>query len=471
MHTPSHKGVASGSGRVASLERAVLPWDVPTADVSENPLSPRGYLRDAQRLAAQLFGAAECAFLVNGATMGVHAMLLAAVRPGDTVVVTRHAHWSTFGALSLVGALPAYLPCRQSTSLGFIPPSLRDIRTCVSRHPKARAIVLSQPTYYGVGRPLDDVGVFCKERGIALLVDEAHGAHLPFLPNGHLRPALEAGADLVVHSLHKSLGSLVGTAQILRSATSQVSRERLFRALNLLLSTSPSHLLLASIDLVRRRVAAEGRQEYSRACSKASRLKQSLARLRRIRVVSASDDPLLKGCRSDPLRVIVDVSGLGMTGRAVERALMTDWRVTPEFADGQTVGFIVAPTDHEEWYLRIAAGFEQLSRGRVNKSAHKKLRYATPPVAPVITPPREAVFGASETVSLDDALGRIAAEHITAYPPGIPVIRPGELFTHNVVRYCKSIGQVAACVVASDASLKSVQVLHIERKVSHGPLK
>jgi arginine/lysine/ornithine decarboxylase len=430
-------------------------------DETDHLFHPQGALAEAQRLAAALYGAAETFYLTNGSTIGVQAMILAAVAPGEKILLARSFHLSAFSALVLGGAIPVYLPSRWLDVAGPIPPTLDEIAQCVQAHPDIRAIFLVHPSYYGLGRFPEELVAFCRQRRIVLLVDEAHGAHLTLLPPGSLLSALAYGADVVVQSVHKTLGSLVGTAQLHRAHGSRVPAERLQRALNLLQSTSSNYLLLASLDLARRWAWQSGRQAFRDAVRSCSALRTKLRQIPGIRPLEPADVPELAGCAADPTRLVVDVSGLGFPGVALETLLQEEFQIGVEFCDQRNAVFVLGPGDAEEAYIRLERAFWQLRKVRPPQEtlAHGSL----PPlvVPPLALFPREAAFCPGTRVALSAAVGRVCGELITVYPPGIPLICPGEQFTTEVVAVCEELRARNVGVFASDGSLATVTVLDL----------
>ncbi|HEY1349663.1 MAG TPA: hypothetical protein VGF67_08575 [Ktedonobacteraceae bacterium] len=463
LHTPGHKGVFAPQGLEAFLTPLGLACDLPAMDETDHLFHPQGPLAQAQRLAADLYGAAETFYLSNGSTIGVQAMILAAVAPGEKILLTRSFHLATFSALVLSGAIPVYLPARWLDVAGPIPPTLAEIAQCVQAHPDIRAIFLVHPSYYGLGRFPEELVAFCRQRNLLLLVDEAHGAHLKLLPPGFLLSALDYGADVVVQSVHKTLCSLVGTAQLHLAHGSRVSAERLQRALNLLQSTSSSYLLFASLDLARRWAWQSGRQAFQDALRSCSALRAQLQMIPGIRPLEPADVPELAGCGFDPTRLVVDVSGLGFAGVQLETLLQEEFQIGVEFCDQRNAVFVLGPGDAQDAYARLVRAFWKLAEARRPQKtlAHASLRPLIVP--PLALFPREAALRPGTRVPLPQAAGRVCGELITVYPPGIPLICPGERFTPEVVEMCEELRARDVSVFASDSSLATVTVLDLVR--------
>lgn len=460
LHTPGHKGRRFLPGLSRWLTEEGLACDLPAMDETGNWLATRGPLAAAQRDFAAECGSAQTWFLANGSSSGVHAMLLASVGPGDAVLLSRHSHLSAFAALVLSGAAPVYLPARWSAAAGPVPPDGDEVARALEADPRIRAVLLTSPSYYGIGRPLAAVARACRRRGVPLLVDEAHGAHLPFLPPAPdlLGSALGAGADLVVQSPHKTLGSLVGTACLHRTRGGLVAPERVQAALALVTSTSPSYLLLASLDLCRRWLATRGRAELARAVARARRLREAIRALEPLRPLGPGAAGLPADVRFDPLRLVVDVSGTGLSGHDAERHLLASANLLDEFADEANVVCVLGPADPPAVLARLLRAFDALRRG-----ARGRGRPPAPPscwpLPPQALTPRAACSRPSEAVPLAEARGRIVAEPVCQYPPGIPWLVPGERVGRELVERLREARRQPCHFTTADASLRTLRVV------------
>ena len=293
-----------------------------------------------------------------------------------------------------------------------------------------------------------------------LLIDEAHGSHLRFLPQGGPQPALDAGADVVVQSCHKTLGSLVGTAMLHVGHESRVDAGRLRETLNLLQSTSPNYLMLASLDAARRHMWRHGREIFADAVGEAEALARELAALPGISVLDVGDRPDFSEYRQDPLRLVVNVARTGWKGYDVERLLRLEHQVEDEFADYFNVVLVLSPNDDPAARHRLLEGFRSVSRQPLKREDSAELadsHFLQPPIPPLVLSPREAVLGPTRVVPLENALGRAAAETITFYPPGIPLIMPGEEITADTVDVCRQLLAAGAHCYASDTSLGTIK--------------
>lgn len=481
FHTPGHK---QGAGAHALLRELVtetgLREEVSLMDELDDLHEPRGCLKDAQDLAAALYGADAAFFAVNGTTGAIHAMLLAALLPGDAVLVPRNAHRSVFGGLVLADARPIYIEPEVDEALGIAHGlSVEAVRDACSRHPEARALFLVSPTYYGVASDVRSIAEIVHEAGMTLLVDEAHGAHLAFfeeLPEA----AMAAGADLVAQSTHKLLGAMTQASLLLLRET-RVEKERVQRAMRLLTTTSPNYLLMASLDIARLQMAEAGAAYLARAVGLARELRREINGIAGLFCFGEERMGGAGAFALDPLKITVTVTGLGLTGAEAARILRRAYKIEAELFDARNVLFLLTYADTEASAARLLAALRALAKdaadagrtaqtamliqppaGRaasrtVEKCASEVLLPAAPPLALM---PREAFYRRAVSCPLHDATGRIAAETIAFYPPGIPVICTGEVFTADVCRYMEAMRAAGLKVTgAADATLRTVRVV------------
>ena len=481
LHTPGHKGGRFAPPELVALwGQRVFDYDLPAMTATDNTLHPTHCVKEAQELAAELFGAAATFYLGGGATTGIAAMILAAVPPGGTILLPRNVHRSVAAALVLSGARPRFMAHEVLPECGALGVTAATVeKELVSAavdggaKPQAAgavacglAVLLTRPTYYGLGRELHDVAAVCRRHGAPLLVDEAHGPHLRFLPEGWLTPALDGGADLVAQSCHKTLGSLVGTAQVHVGRRSPVSAAQVRDALNLLQTTSPNYLQLASLDANRRYMVREGAALFSQAVEEAQRLTRAINQLPGLRVLSTADDPRLADHRRDPLRLVVNVAGAGWTGYEVELLLRNQYRIEDELADWFNIALVLSPHEDPAALDRLLASLKEVSakpraagareaRFSIAEASHR-LQPAIPPLAMT---PREAALGRKAAVALGEAVGRVCAESIMFYPPGIPLLMPGEEVTAEIVAVCRELLAGGAHCYASDPTLATIRVV------------
>jgi lysine decarboxylase len=466
FHTPGHKcGHFADAELVSLVGPNGLAHDLPSMTATDNTFHPTGCVRDAQRLAAELVGARETFFLSAGSTLGVATALVASVPPGATVALPRNIHRSVVAGLVLCGGRPRFIAHDVLAECGALGVTAEALAAALDAPPQPAAVLLTRPSYYGLARDLDDAVAVCRQRRVPLIVDEAHGAHFHFLSSGGPAPALAAGADLVVQSWHKTLGSLVGSAMLHVGRESIVEPERIRDALNFLQTTSPSNLLLASLDLVRRRMAREGRELFADAVAGAQRLEERIDALPGLRVFRPAGNPRLAGHRRDPMRLVVNVAETGWTGYDVELLLRKEFQIEDEMSDWLNVVYILSPQDDPAATDRLLAGLKAVSdsprtgSGTTRLAADELVALHQPAIPPLAMLPRDAALAAKKTISLAAAAGQICAEMVMFYPPGIPLLMPGESITAETIDVCRRLLAAGAHPYASDPMLETVRVV------------
>ena len=461
MHTPGHKG---GRGAHAMLRRFFTEEGM-RADVSlsaelDDLHAPTGCIRAAEELAAEAYGADAAYFMVNGTTGAIQTMLMAALTPGETILVPRNVHRSIVGAMILTGVRPVYMQPEIDTRLGIaMGVSAAAVERAVRRHPEARAALLVYPTYYGVATELGRIADLLHAHDMLLFVDGAHGAHFAF--SDELPPsAMAAGADLSAESTHKLLGSLTQTSMLLARG-GRIPDERIRAASGIMQSTSPNELLLTSLDLAREQMAQEGRERLSSAIRCAHELRRRINAIEGLWAFGA-ECMSGAGCFAlDPLKITVQVTGIGCTGFAAEEELRRR-NIACELADARNVLLLLSYADGTREAERILAALRDMaaSCAPLCTSRGAASFLALPPIPETAFSPREAYFARSEHVDIGDAEGRIAAETIVFYPPGIPVLAMGDRIDGETLAYLRAMKAIGARVVgAADASLGTLMVI------------
>ncbi len=457
--TPGHKG---GAGAAVGL-RELLGPSVFAADVWLNTADHASIQRAAEDLAADAWGAERSFFLTNGSSAGNHAALLALLGPDDAVVVARDMHTSVLTALIHTGARPIYVtPARHPSldiGLGVAPEA---IDAALRRSSNARLVVVTSPTYWGIASDIAGIAAVTHAHGVPLYVDEAWGPHLPFHPC--LPPsAMASGADIAVTSVHKLLGAL-GQAAILNVQGTRLNLGRLSATVRMGQTTSPSVPILASIDACRRQMVVEGEQLMASTLALAADARERLATIPGIRVLDASHLGL-PAHRVDATRLVIDVQGLGVSGFAVERALRDRFAVAVEMSDLRGIVALVTVGDDRKGIDRLVRGIATLA-GETSSVPHSgavALPRSAGIIAAASTPvlsPREAFFAPCRSVPLRVATGKVAAELVVPYPPGIPILVPGERISEEKRDYLLDIVRCGAHVRgAADPHLETIQVV------------
>jgi arginine decarboxylase len=465
FHVPGHKG---GDGadpglRLALGERALLldvPQDIEGIDLGP---SPTPYER-AERLAAGVYGARRAWFLTNGATQGNHALCLALAPPDVRVVVQRNSHASLVDGLILSGGTPSWVAPEYDEELGMahgVTPQV--LEQALSRVPEARSAFIVSPTYYGMAADIEGCAEVAHRVGAALIVDNAWGSHFGFHPSLPESP-LRLGADAMLASTHKIVGSLTQSAMLLVARTELLDLDAIARAVRLVRSTSQSSLLMASLDAARRQLAVHGEALLDRTLTAAAAARAVINGVEGCAVVGEGlvGRPGVAGW--DPLRIVIDVRGTGCTGYEVAAALRAADDTYVELATHATLVLVLGLAQNVDPLERLAHDFGETIRQI--RRPEQLTAIARPPGAlehQTVIAPRDAFLGSGESIPVDEAVGRISCESIAGYPPGIPALLPGERITEEVVAYLRELTAAGARLHgAADASFRTVRVL-VER--------
>lgn len=477
FYTPGHKrGI--GMNRLLSDRwgSAVFGWDLPELPGLDNLQAPAGVIAQAQILAAEVFGAQQTWFLVNGSTTGVIAAILATCGEGDKIILPRNIHSSAIAGIIHAGAVPIFIAPEYDRELdlahGVTPAA---VKFALEQHPDTKAVMVVYPTYYGSCGDLAAIAEIVHSYQIPLLIDEAHGAHFNFHPD--LPPAaLTMGADLTVQSTHKLLGSLTQSA-MLHVNSSLIDVDSLGRSLRLLQSTSPSYLLLASLDAARHQVALHGRELMSETIELARIARAKIAQIDKIHVVEL--DAPTPGCKYlDPTRLTVTVTGLNLTGFAADEILTDQLGIVAELPSIRHLTFMISLGNRQPDIDRLIWGLTELAAnyaqdtplnlgsmlpwsGYANNPLESDPEWLHPRVlTEMIITPRQADRSPQCMVEIDRSIGKISAESICPYPPGIPVLIPGEIITAEVIDYLQQIFDLGGEITGgSDPTLESIRVV------------
>lgn len=471
FYAPGHKrGQGIPQPLVDLLGASVFPADLPELPDLDNLFAPEGVIQEAQELAAAAFGAQRTWFLVNGSTAGVMAAILATCSTGDKIILPRNIHQSAISGLILSGAIPVFINPEYdpSTDLAHSITPIA-VATALKQHPDTKAVMMVCPTYHGVCGDVSAIAHLAHQHNIPLLVDEAHGPHFAFHPD--LPPsALSAGADLSVQSTHKVLGAMT-QASMLHIQGNRVDAQRLSKALQLLQSTSPSYILLASLDGARQQMALYGQQLMSQTLQLADEARNQISQIAGLTVLELAKTPGFLAL--DRTRLTVKVSDLGLSGFEVDQIFHQQLGVTAELPTLQHLTFIISLGNTAADIKNLVQAFTSITqenyRPKLITSLQELLqKWKTEllfvhPSSFIISPsisPRDAFFASTETLPIDQALDRISAELVCPYPPGIPALMPGEYITPAAIEYLQQVlslgGSLTGC---SDSSFKTLKVV------------
>lgn len=463
FHVPGHKGgTAADPGLVDALGMDALALDIPalTPGIDQGP-EPTPF-QQAQQLAAAAWGARRSWFMVNGASQGNHVALMVLAHMGRDVVVQRNAHSSTVDALVVSGLRPTFVSPELDPDLGVahcIAPDTLD--EALAATPEAAGATIVSPTYFGAVADVAALALVAHERGVPLIVDESWGAHLSFHP-ALPAPALSLGADLVISSTHKIVGSATQSAIIHLGHGKRLDEEVVDRCVTLLESTSPSSLLGGSLDAARRFAAESGQALLGRTLTGLAAVRGALLELPGIDVL---DDRIIgaPGVHGyDPLRLVIDVRGAGSSGYELAGLMREQSDVFMELAGENVLVAVFGMA--EDAAVTGARLVEALARAVESLPADRSFevgQFAPPPAwGELVMTPREAFLGPQEVVPAAEAAGRVAGESMATYPPGIPNVLPGERLTAETLEYVQQALDAGGSLRgASDRLLRTVRVV------------
>src|SRR3954452_12978839 len=464
-HVPGHKG---GPGADPGLRKAIgvdalaadVPQDIHGIDLGP---SPTPYER-AEGLAAEAYGAERSWFLTNGATQGNHVLCLALAPLGARVVAQRNSHTSIVDGLVLSGGIPSFVAPEYDPELGIthaVTPAA--LEGALAEAPDARAVFVVSPTYYGMAADVRALAEVAHAAGVPLVVDQSWGPHFGF--HEALPPtAVSQGADAMLTSTHKIAGSLTQSAMLHVGNPGQPDRidaGAVARAMRLLRTTSPSSLLLASLDSARRQLVLHGEQLLHETLEAIAVAREKIETIEGVAMVDDSLVGRMGVAAYDPLRIVLDVRGTGCTGFEIAEALRRSYDVHLELPAQATLVFVVGLGESVAALRRLG--------GDIEETVKRTARPGT--TAPIVGPsssfghevavsPREAFLGETDVVAVQGAIGRISCEAIASYPPGIPALLPGERITAETVDYLRELADGGARLHgASDPAFETINVL------------
>lgn len=445
---------------------------IPKIDITEIPGTdnlhfPEGIIKEAQDLAAQLFGADQTYFLINGSSCGILAAILTLCNPGDKLIVSRNCHKSVVSGITLASAIPVFVRSEYNDEFGIVAHMTPEtIEKAFKEHPEAKGVVITSPNFYGVCSDIKGIARVCHRYGKPLVVDEAHGPHLKFhelLPES----AMEGGADLCIQSAHKTLLALTqGSYMHVRSDLIDINM--LKHILVMIQSTSPSYILMASLDIAREMLATQGEELLGQLLETIALFKLKMQVLPRLSIV----DQNAVVFDFDPTRIVIHCRKLGISGFDLDRELRNRFNVQPELCDLYNVVFITTMDNNVEDFNALFNALVILHEENKDREELplENMRNDDIPVQQYA--PSKAFSMTSVRVPLSESQGRISTALVLPYPPGIPVLCPGEEISHEAVRYLERILDLGGNVnnIDSDRTIEVVakaDILSYEEEHSH----
>ena len=428
---PGHKRGRGNPELVKLLGEQCVSLDVNSMKPLDNLCHPVSVIYDAEQLAADAFGAAHAYFMVGGTTSAVQSMILTACKAGDKIILPRNVHKSVINALVLCGAEPVYVNPDVDNHIGIalgMETSL--VEKAMNDNPDAVAVFVNNPTYYGICSDLRSIVKLAHDRGMLVLADEAHGTHLYFHEDLPVS-AMEAGADMAAVSMHKSGGSLTQSSLLLLGNT--VNTRYVEQIINLTQTTSASYLLLSSLDISRRNLALRGHESFEKVSSMAE---YARSEINSIGGYYAYGRDIVNGGSIydfDVTKLSVYTRDMGLTGIEVYDLLRDEYDIQIEFGDIGNILAYISIGDRIQDIERLVGALEDIKRlySRTSSKLHNA-EYITPIVAAT---PQKAFYSDKELIPIRETAGRICGEFVMCYPPGIPILAPGEQITTEIIDY------------------------------------
>lgn len=436
----------------------ILELDVNSMKPLDNISNPIGVIKEAEDLMAKAYGADEAFLLVNGTSSGVQSMIMSVCQPGDYIILPRNAHKSAINGLILSGAIPIYIEPQIHGQLGMsMGITVESVEKAIKENPHAKAVFVINPTYYGVVSDLSKIIEIAHLNNMAVLVDEAHGAHFRFHPELP-KSGAKMGADLVAVSMHKTGGSLTQSSVLLLNE-GLVERNMVKNILNLTQTTSASYLLMSSLDVARKMLATRGQEILTDVIYN---VKKARNLLNQIPGVYAFGKELIKekGVYDfDETKLGIYVADLGYTGFEIYDMLRDEYNIQVEFGDTYNILAIVSVGDTWDSLDTLVKAIEDIAVNKKrNNIFHLENIYLKNPE--VIISPRDAYYTTKSMVPLEESEGEISGESVMTYPPGIPIIAPGERINKKIIEYIRFLSRTNSMLTdTEDPKVEYIKIL------------
>lgn len=454
---PGHKQGRGNKQLKEFLGEDCLSVDVNSMKPLDNLCHPTSVIKEAEELAAEAFGADSAFFMVNGTTSAVQAMIMSVCKEGDKIIMPRNVHRSAINSLILIGANPIYINPgihkRLGISLGM---SLKDIEEAIKEHPDAKAVFVNNPTYYGICSDLREIVKLAHSHGMYVLVDEAHGTHFYFdkrLPVS----AMEAGADMAAVSIHKTGGSLTQSSMLLMK-NEKINPHYVRTIINLTQTTSGSYLLLSSLDIARRNLALHGEEIFEEVVSIAE---YARSEINKIGGYYAFSKEIVNGDNVfdfDITKLTVNTLDVGLAGIEAYDILRDDYGIQIELGDIGNILSIISVGDTRYNIERLVSALSEIKRIHTKD---KKGIFDHEYINPIVKKsPKEAFYSEKESILISESEGRITGEFVMCYPPGIPILAPGELITKEAIECILASKEKGSLITGpEDMDINEIQVL------------
>ncbi len=426
---PGHKRGRGNPELTQLLGQQCVGIDVNSMKPLDNLCNPVSVIAEAEELMADAFGAAHAFLMVGGTTSAVQAMVLSSCKAGEKIIVPRNVHKSVINALIICGAIPVYVKLKIHSVIGVaLGMEVDALREAIRENPDAKAVLINNPTYYGICSDLKALTALAHEHGLKVLCDEAHGTQLYFA-EGLPVAGIKAGADMAAISMHKSGGSLTQSSVLLLGKNADPAYVR--QIINLVQTTSASYLLLASLDLSRRNLALRGRESFAKVIEMSEYARKEI---NEIGDYYAYGRELIDGSSVydfDVTKLCIFTKPIGLTGIEVYDLLRDEYDIQMEFGDIGTIMAYISIGDRMQDIERLVGALSDIRR--LYKKDKEELSYVDSVIPKVICSPQESFYAPKETLPIQETAGRVCGESVMCYPPGIPILSPGEKITEEII--------------------------------------
>ncbi len=453
---PGHKHGRGNPELTAFLGEKCVTIDVNSMKPLDNLCHPISVIHEAEVLAADAFGAAHAFLMVGGTTSSVQSMILSTCKRGDKIILPRNVHRSVINALVLCGAVPVYVNPEVDHRLGISLGMEREkVEKAIREHPDAVAVLVNNPTYYGICSDLKAIVKMAHAAGMYCLVDEAHGTHFYF-GAGMPISAMEAGADMAAVSMHKSGGSLTQSSLLLIGE--KVNAGHVRQIINLTQTTSGSYLLMSSLDISRRNLALRGKEIFAKVVELADYAREEINAIGGYYAFGRELVNQNSIFDFDPTKLSVHTRDIGLAGIEVYDILRDEYDIQIEFGDiGNILAYLSIGDRPQELERLVSALAEIRRRFQRDSSGLLSQEYIDPEV---VMSPQEAFYASKKSIPLKDSEGCVCSEFVMCYPPGIPILSPGEKITADILDYIE-YAKAKGCSMTGpeDPKIRNINVL------------
>ncbi len=467
FHIPGHKkGFGMDKEFKDYIGQNALSIDLINIAPLDDLHHPHGVIKEAQELAAEAFGADYTFFSVQGTSGAIMTMVLSVVGPNEKIIVPRNVHKSILSAIIFAGATPIFIHPEMDHNIGIAHGiTTNSVKRALEEHPDAKGVLVINPTYFGISANLKEIVDLVHQYHIPVLVDEAHGVHIHFHDKLPIS-AMQAGADMAATSVHKLGGSLTQSS-VLNVKKGLINPHHVQSVISMLTTTSTSYILLASLDAARRNLAINGRELLDYTIELAQYLRKNVNQINGL--YCPGEDILGSEATYDydPTKILISVKELGYTGYEVEKWLRNNYNIEVELSDLYNILAIVTPGDTYQDIDTFIKALQHLAKEQNHTGNLTHAKVQLPNIPALALSPRDAFYADKEVIPLENSVGHVIAEFVMVYPPGIPILLPGEVITQDNIDYIKQNLEAGLPVQGpEDESLATVRVIKERKAIS-----